>query len=185
MNFIDVIVVITLAYAVWKGFFKGFIIELFTFLALFLGLYAGIHFSDYAAGVLSDNFDIKSDYVPTISFTVVFLIVGAMVFFGGKAIEKVVSIAQLSLLNKLLGVMLSVIKMVFILGAIILLVESYDEKGDILPEEAKNNSILYKPIKSTVSFAIPAFEESTLFLKNTLINGVDIEEDPLQKEINN
>lgn len=185
MNFIDVIVIITLAYAVWKGFFKGFIIELFTFLALFIGLYAGIHFSEYASNILIENFDIQSDYVPTISFTVVFLIVGAMVFFGGKAIEKVVSIVQLSLLNKLLGVLLSLVKMIFILGAIILLVESYDEKGDILSEKVKSDSILYKPIKSTVSFAIPAFEESTLFLKNTLINGVDMKEDPIQQEVNN
>tara|TARA_B110000285_G_scaffold182636_1_gene206490 strand:+ start:310 stop:867 length:558 start_codon:yes stop_codon:yes gene_type:complete len=185
MNFIDIIAVVALSYSIWKGFFKGFIIELFTFLALFLGLYAGIHFSEYVAGILSENFDIKSNYVPTISFTVVFLIVGAMVFFGGKAIERVVSIVHLSLLNKLLGVALSGIKMVFILGAIILLVESYDEKGDILPEEIKNNSLLYKPIKATVSFAIPAFEESTLFLKNTLINGVDLEEDSMSEERNN
>lgn len=177
MNFIDIIAVVALGYAVWKGFFKGFIIELFTFLALFLGLYAGIHFSDYASGILTDNFDIKSEYVPTISFTVVFLLVGAMLFFGGKAIEKVVSIVQLSLLNKLLGVAFSVIKMIFILGAIILLVESYDEKGNILSEETKAESVLYNPIKSAVSFAIPAFEESTLFLKNTLINGVDVKQE--------
>jgi len=94
MNFIDIIAVVALGYAIWKGFFKGFIIELFTFLALFLGLYAGIHFSDYAAGILTDNFDIKSEYVPTISFTVVFLLVGAMLFFGGKAIEKVSAAVQ-------------------------------------------------------------------------------------------
>lgn len=178
MSFIDIIAIIALIYAIWKGFFKGFIIELFTFLALFIGLYAGIHFSDFAAGILTENFNIKSDYVPTVSFTVVFLIVGAMIFFGGKALEKVVSIVQLSLINKLLGVLLSVIKMVFILGAVILLIESYDEKGNILSEEAKSESRLYNPIKSVVSFAIPAFEDSALFLKNTLINGVDLEQEP-------
>lgn len=175
MSFIDVVVVGAIGYAIWKGFFKGFIIELFTFLALFLGLYTGIHFSDYSAAILAENFSIESKYLPTVSFTVVFLIVGAMVFFGGKAIEKVVSIVNLSLINKLLGIIFSVIKMVFILGAILLLVESYDEKGNILSEETKNESVLYEPIKSSVSFAIPAFESSTLFLKNTLVNGVDYE----------
>ncbi|MCO4813186.1 MAG: CvpA family protein [Flavobacteriales bacterium] len=182
MNFIDIIAVIGLSYAIWKGFFKGFIIELFTFLALFIGLYAGIHFSEYASNILIENFDIENEYVPTISFTIVFLIVGAMVFFGGKAIEKVVNIVQLSLLNKLLGVLLSLAKMIFILGAIILLVESYDEKGDILSDKAKNDSVFYSPIKSCVSMAIPAFEDSTLFLKNTLINGVEIDENTLTEE---
>ena len=63
--------------------------------------------------------------------------------------------------------------MIFVLGAIILLVESYDEKGDFLAEETKNESVLYQGLKSAVSVAIPAFEESTLFLKNTLIDGVE------------
>lgn len=182
MSFIDIVVIVALGYAAWKGFFKGFIIELFTFLALFLGLYAGIHFSDYAANILIENFSFQSNYLPTVSFTVVFLLVGAMVFFGGKAIEKVVSIVSLSMINKLLGVLFSIIKMVFILGAIILLIESYDEKGDVLSEETKKGSIFYSPLKSTVSFAIPAFEKSTLFLKNTLINGVDSKSSDMEIE---
>ncbi len=177
MSFIDIAILIALVYATWKGFFKGFIIELFTFLALFLGLYAGIHFSDYMSNILIDNFEIKNEYLPTVSFTLVFLLVGAMVYFGGKAVEKVIKIVQLSLLNKLLGIALSVLKMIFIIGSIVLLIESYDEKGDFISQETKEESLLYNPIKEAVLFAIPAFEESTLFLKNTLIEGVDLEVD--------
>ncbi len=177
MSFIDIAILIALVYAIWKGFTKGLIIELFTFLALFLGLYAGIHFSDYVSEILVNNFEIKNEYLPTISFTVIFLLVGAMVYFGGKAVEKVIKIVQLSLLNKLLGIALSLLKMIFIVGSIVLLIESYDEKGDFISKETKEKSILYEPIKEAVLFAIPAFEESTLFLKNTLIDGVDIDVD--------
>ena len=177
MSFIDIAILIALVYATWKGFSKGFIIELFTFLALFLGLYAGIHFSDFMSDVLLDNFEIKNEYLPTISFTVVFLIVGAMVYFGGKAIEKVIKIVQLSLVNKLMGIVLGLIKMIFIIGSVVLLIESYDEKGDFVSQETKSESILYEPIKNAVVMAIPAFEESSLFLKNTLIDGVELDVD--------
>ncbi len=182
MSFIDIAIIIALIYATWKGFSKGFIIELFTFLALFLGLYAGIHFSDYMSTILVDNFEIKNEYLPTISFTIIFLIVGAMVYFGGKAIEKVIKIVQLSLVNKLLGIALGLLKMIFILGSIVLLIESYDEKGDFISQETKDKSILYEPIKKTVLLAIPAFEESTLFLKNTLIEGVELDVEVKLKE---
>ena len=175
MGFLDLIFGIAILFGAWKGFKKGFIIELFTFLALFLGLYAGIHFSDFMADILTNSVEIESKYVPTVSFTVIFLLVGAIVYFAGIAIEKVVKVVQLSLLNKLLGVILGVLKMVFVLGAITLLIESYDEKGDFISEDSKSQSIFYKPLKSAVSFAIPAFEKSTLFLKNTLINGVENE----------
>ena len=101
MSFLDIIFVVALVFAAWKGFKKGFVIELFTFLALFLGLYAGIHFYDYISTILIEKFEFKNEYLPTISFTIIFLMVGAMVYFGGKAIEKVIKIIQLSLLNKL------------------------------------------------------------------------------------
>lgn len=176
MGFLDVAFAIAIIYGAWKGFKKGFIIELFTFLALFLGLYAGIHFSDFMAEILTKNFTIENKYLPTVAFTIIFLIVGAAVYFGGLAIEKVIKIVQLSLVNKLLGVLLGSLKMVFVLGAITLLIESYDEKGDFVSEESKSNSVFYQPLKSVVSFAIPAFEESTLFLKNTLVDGVNQEQ---------
>ena len=173
MNFIDIIFIILFSLAAWRGFKKGFIIELFTFLALFVGLYAGIHFSDVVANGLKNSFNISSEYLPTISFLIIFLIVGAMVYFGGKALEKLVSAIQLSLVNKLLGVFFSALKITFIFGGFILLAESFDEKGDFISEETKNESLVFYPIKELVTSCIPSFEQSTLFLKETLANGVD------------
>lgn len=170
MNYLDIFLIGCIGFAVWTGFRKGFIIELFTFLALFFGLYAGIHFSDFAAAFLETNVGLTSKYMPVISFTITFLLIGAMVYFAGKAIEKVVKVVQLSMLNKLGGILFSVAKMTFMLGGLILLLESYDEKSDFIDEETKSGSLLYHPIQSITVFAIPAFEESTIFLKNTLKN---------------
>ena len=46
MEIIDLIILIPLIYGGWKGFKKGFVMELFTILALLVGLYAAFHFSD-------------------------------------------------------------------------------------------------------------------------------------------
>lgn len=173
MNFIDIIFITLFIYAACRGLKKGFVIELFTFLALFVGLYAGIHFSGVVTNVLKNTLNFSSDYLPTISFTIVFLVVGAMVYFGGKALEKVVSVVQLSLVNKLLGGFFSMLKITFVFGGMILLVESFDVKKDILSADAKNESLVYYPIRKIMITCIPAFEESTLFLKETLRNGVD------------
>ena len=175
MGFLDIVFAIIFAWGAWKGFKKGFVIELFTFLALFLGLYAGIHFSDFVAGLLKNELKLESEYMPTISFTIIFLLVGALVYFGGVAIEKIVNIAQLSLLNKFLGVLLGILKMVFVLGAVTLLIESYDQKGDFVSDKAKEESYFFIPLQSAITFAIPAFEESSLFLKDTLVNGIEVE----------
>lgn len=171
MNFIDVVIIAALIYAGWKGFKKGLVIELFTFLAFFLGLYAGIHFSDYLAGLLIEESEAQHSYMPALAFTLVFLGIGAMVYFGGKAIEKVVKIAQLNLLNKLLGVFFSLLKMIFAIGVIILLMESYDKSESFVSKETREGSLIYRPTKKIVTFCIPAFESSMLVLKDTLFDA--------------
>ena len=166
MNYIDFLILVPLLYAGWKGFKHGLIIEVFTLLALVVGLYAGIHFSDYIAGVLKNSLSWRSKYVPVVAFTITFLGVGAMVYFAGKAIEKVVKITGLTPINKGLGIFFSILKMLYFISVILVLIESYDEKSDFFPEETKSESLLYNPIKKVSSSTIPGISESTIFLKN-------------------
>ena len=176
MNFIDVFIILALGYAAWKGFKKGFILELFTFLALFMGLYAGIHFSDYLSKLMISETN-HTSYVPVISFILVFLAVGAMVYFAGKALEKVIKVVQLSLVNKLAGIFFSMLKMIFFLGTAIILSEGFDERNDILSDEMKEGSLFFYPVKNTVTAMIPAFDESTLYLKNVLMEHPEVVEE--------
>jgi membrane protein required for colicin V production len=188
MNYIDVLILIPLIYAGWKGFKHGLIIEVFTLLALVVGLYAGIHFSDYIAKILKTTFGWNSSYVPVVSFTITFLAVGAMVYFAGKAIEKVVKLTGLTPVNKGFGVLFSILKMIYYISVIIVLIESYDEKSNFFPTETKEQSILYKPVKKVSSTTIPGLSESTIFLKNVFKNetdstGLTVEEIIRAKEI--
>jgi membrane protein required for colicin V production len=173
MKYIDILIIVPVIYAGWKGFKHGLIIEVFTLLALVVGLYAGIHFSDYVASVLKNSFDWHSKYVPVVSFTVTFLGVGAMVYFAGKAIEKVVKITGLTPVNKGLGIFFSILKMIYFISVIIILIESYDEKNDFFPEEVKTESMLYSPVKKVSTTTIPGISESTIFLKNAFKSESD------------
>jgi membrane protein required for colicin V production len=166
MNFIDILLIVPLGYAAWRGFKKGFIIEVFTLLALLVGIYAGIHFSDWTANVIKGNVDMEDSYLPVIAFTLTFLAVGAMVYFAGKMLEQMVRVVNLSPLNKILGVAFGLIKMIYTLSVVLILVETYDERGDFLPEDQKEQSLLYAPIKVVAAATIPAIEESSIWLKN-------------------
>lgn len=173
MNFVDVLLIIPLIYFAYKGFKNGLIIEVFTLLALLVGIYAGIHFSDGTAKMMKESWGFESDYLPVIAFTLTFLGVGAMVFFGGKFLEKVVDITGLSIANKLGGIAFALLKGGYILSVLIVLVESYDEKGDFVNEDTKTNSLLYVPVKNLSISTIPQLKESTIFLKNAWQNEAD------------
>ena len=164
MNYLDILLVLPLVFGAWRGFKKGFIIEIFTLLALLVGIYAGIHFSDFMSNLLRNN-GMTTKYLPVIAFTITFLGVGAMVFFAGKALEKLIKAVALSPLNKIAGLIFGLLKMLYICSAILVILESIDEKNDFIPTEQKEGSLLYNPVKQTSLKTIPALSESTLFLK--------------------
>ena len=173
MNFIDILILIPLIFAGWKGFKHGLIIEVFTLLALVVGIYAGISFSDFIAELLKKSLSWNSKYLPVISFTITFLGVGAMVYFAGKAIEKVVKLTGLSPLNKGFGLFLGILKMVYFISVLLVVIESYDEKNNFFPEKTKEESILFQPVKKVSTTTIPGISESKIFLKNALKSETD------------
>lgn len=166
MNFIDVLLLIPIIFALYRGFKNGFIIEICTLLALLVGIYAGIHLSDGTANFMRESWGFDSEYLPAIAFTITFLGVGAMIYFGGKMLEKFVNVAQLSMVNKFIGMFFGLVKVMYILSVVLVLVESYDEKGDIMTESAKEKSLLYHPVKMVSLTTIPYLEESLLFEGN-------------------
>ncbi len=173
MNYVDIVLLVPIGYAAYKGFKNGLIIEVFTLLALLVGLYAGIHFSDATAGFLKESAGFDSEYMPIIAFTLTFLAVGAMVYFGGKMLEKVVDVVHLTPINKFFGVLFALIKVLYILSVLIVIIESYDEKGDFVPEDTKENSLLYVPVRQISLTTIPKIEESTIFMKNAFKDEQD------------
>lgn len=173
MNVLDYLIIIPLIYAGYKGFRHGLIIELFTFLAFFVGAYAGIHFSDLVAGKLKVNFHWNSVYLPVISFTIIFLAVGAMVYFAGKAIEKVVKVVNLSPLNKVAGIFFAVLKMIYILSLLVVILEGYDPHKRLINKETRDASVLYEPVKNMATYTIPGVGSSQLILENAWKSQVD------------
>ena len=183
MNFIDILILIPLGYAAWKGFKKGLIIEVFTLLALLVGIYAGIHFSDWTSDLIADYFEIEPNYLPVVAFTLTFLGVGAIVFFAGKALEQVIKVVNLSPINKIFGVIFGLLKMVYFISVLLILLETYDERGDFIPKKMKENSMLYTPIKTTASATIPAVEESSIWLRNNMNNNLFEDNDVTLEDI--
>lgn len=165
MNVIDIFIVLLLLFAIWRGFKKGLIVELFTLLAVFAGLYAAVHFSDYISIKLKEDAGWDWEYVPIVAYAFCFLAVGAMVYFGGKMLEKVIKVVQLGLVNRMAGALFSTITMVLLLGGVILMSDSYDQRSDILSEETKEGSLLYYPVLNTSKVLIPKIEESSLTVK--------------------
>ncbi|MEN9301904.1 MAG: hypothetical protein RL264_333 [Bacteroidota bacterium] len=169
MEVIDLVLAVPLLYGTWTGFKKGLIMELFTILALVVGLYAAFHFSDKFSKYMEFAVEDYS-YLPAISFVVLFLLVGAMVFFGGKALEQVIKVAQLSPLNKAAGALIGLIKTMYIVACILVFLVALDKEEKVFTAKSKENSILYRAHVTMLNYSLPGMKQ------NEMLNVITIQE---------
>lgn len=163
MNVFDIICLILLAYAGWKAFRKGFVIEIFGILALFAGIYGGIHFSDGVAEWLSNSVKMKEEWLPAVAFTVTFLLVLVSVYFLGRMVTKLLDIASLSIFNKIAGAFFGILKYALIMSVILMLIHPLNEQLNFISDETKESSLLYQPLHDLSSTVIPAIKESDFY----------------------
>jgi membrane protein required for colicin V production len=163
MEIIDLVILIPLIYGAWKGYKKGFIMELFTILALLVGLYAAFHFSDKITEIIVGKTHEKPGYLPAVCFSLLFLAVGAMVYFGGKALEQVLKIAQLSMINKITGMLIGILKWGYLVGCIFVFIQSLDNDEKFITKKNKENALLYPAVTGLVSYTIPGVTNTRLF----------------------
>ena len=67
MNYIDMFIIVLLIYAVFRGYTRGFIMQLTLLAALALGIFAALKFSGFTADKLVDFISVSSESLYLIS----------------------------------------------------------------------------------------------------------------------
>lgn len=158
ITYLDIILIIPLLWFAWKGFSKGFIIELASLAALILGIYAASHFSDFTARFLTDKLNFTSEYLNIIAFALTFIGVVILAHLLGRLLESVVKIAMLGFVNKIAGTAFGILKAALVLSGLFYILHTVDASDKLVSRETKENSILYKPISSLIYMVMPAVE---------------------------
>ena len=106
---LDVIVLLMMATAIFKGYSRGLIVAVFSFVALVVGVAAALKLSKVAVYYLHQHFGITSPYAPLLCFIAVFIIAVALVRLGAKFVEGAVKMAMLGWVNRLGGIIFYVL----------------------------------------------------------------------------
>lgn len=162
MNYFDIIIIIPLLWAGFKGFKKGLIVEVASLVALFFGIWGGVKFSSISANYLSEMFSISEQLMPLLSFAVTFIIIVIAVFFIARMIQKLVKAVSLSTINKLTGAAFGILKFTLIISIILTLINNINSEVKFLEPEMQNSSLLYNPISKLAPSIIPGLTNISL-----------------------
>lgn len=158
MNFLDILFGIPLLWFAYKGFGKGLIVEIASLAALIAGIYLSVHFSWFVGGYIEKHFDMKDQYISLVAFTLTFLGVVVVVHLVGKMTTQMADHLALGLPNKLAGALFSFLKVAFIISIVMYLYARIDPDMKIIPEELREESLIYKPISKFAPAIIPKLE---------------------------
>jgi len=159
MNYFDIAIIIPLIWGAYKGFRKGFIIEIASFIALGLGIWGGIKFSSLSANYLSEMFEISEKVMPLISFSATFIIIVIAVFLIAKIIQKIIKLVALGFINKAAGAIFGMLKFGLIISVVLNLVNTVNTEIKFIDSEMKDNSLLYDPVSKVSAIIIPGLKE--------------------------
>jgi len=160
MNFIDIIIVILVLIAAFKGFVNGLIKELISLISLVVGVYIASHFSVYVEKQLNYIFPKIEEYNAIISFALVFLIIYLSLKMAGIIIHKFVKIIQLNLINKISGLLFGSLKAILIIAFILLEINHLEQSfNTTIPKNQKEESKLFDPLSKIIPTISPIAKE--------------------------
>jgi membrane protein required for colicin V production len=162
VSYLDIILVLILVWALWRGWMNGFVSELFSFLAFFVGIYAAVYLSETVAKMVGATDGSISTRVAV--FLGIFLVVVIGMYFLGKLISKNIK-GSGEKWNKALGATFSLAKYLLGTSSLFVMLHALDDKFHMIPQSQKDASIVYEPVNDFSKTVIPAIED---FDKNIL-----------------
>ena len=155
MSVIDIVLGALILFGLVRGFMKGLFVEVASLIALVAGVYGAIHFSNFTAEFLQTRTDWNEKTINITAFAITFVIIVLAIGLAGKALTKLADFAALGIINKLAGGVFGALKIALILSVVLNVFDKLNNTITLLDGDTKQDSELYKPVKSLVPMIFP------------------------------
>lgn len=155
MNFIDIIIATILAFGLIRGAWNGFFVELASFVSLIIGVFIAIKFSGFVADYIRENLFSESQYIEIIAFAITFILVIVGIVLLAKTFTKLASFTGLGWINRLLGGVFGLLKMLFIVSIVLHFFQKINKNDALITEQSKQDSVLYAPVVKASELVFP------------------------------
>lgn len=174
MSTADIIWILILIYGAYKGYRKGFILEVITIVAIVLAILGGFKLMGVGIDLLTPYADSLGKFLPIITFAVIFFLILGAVSVIGYGIKKFVDFTLLGGVDRIAGALLGVLKLSLILSVIIWFFTTVKVE---IPEFFTKDSFIYPFVQgiapkaaSTASSVFPSLSNFFEIIKLKLQN---------------
>lgn len=158
---LDIIVLLALVVAAFKGFTRGFIVAIASFFAYLIGLAAALKLSAVVADALGSNSAAGSRWLPVLAFVIVFVAVLLLVRLLAKVVQGAMQAAMLGWANRLGGFLFYALAYLLFLSISVFYLSKLD-----LFNSVWQYSVTYPYLQRIAPFFIDALSLILPFLKD-------------------
>lgn len=164
MNTLDIIILVCLLPAIWAGISKGLVKQLVALAALVIGVALAAKFAPEVGAWINRYLSVNGQLLNIIGFVVIAAVAIVVLNLLGSLVSKVIKIATLGWLDKLLGVIFSLLEAVIIIGLVITVFDGLNGVFGFVKQDTLDSSVLYGAIKDACNHIFPSLK--ALIAKN-------------------
>ena len=155
MNIFDIIVYLSLAWAVFNGWRRGFLLQMLSLLAVVAALFFATQYGSELERILGIDIGVQG----VVGFIVIFVAAMILIAVSGYVLRAVFRFAGLSAIDVLLGILFSVAKVALIVSVLFSWFDNANKSYEWASRECVAESRWYEPVKGITDKLTPYFEE--------------------------
>ena len=160
MIWLDIVFLVPLLWGAYSGFKKGLIAQVLGLTSLFAGVWLGVNYQEMVSPFLIEK--VQERYLSISCFIVLFFSVIILGAITTKIMEKFANFIQLKLINKLVGLILGVLKISSFLVIAVSIIQTWDSQSIMIDQSTKENSLFYPVFNNIGNSILPNLNHNNL-----------------------
>lgn len=174
MNYLDIILIIPIAYGLVLGLRKGLIKEVAGLFSVIIGIYLSRYLSLPISDLLIEHIGLESNVSIPLSYALVFIVITLGIAVLAHMLSKIIGTIRLGWLNRFLGAIFGMLKVLLLLSVILNFVAIINKFAPFKDSSIVKQSLLYVPIEQAMDKVLPLlnFEDYIDIVREEIVEPV-------------
>ncbi len=159
MATLDIILLVCFIPGIIRGLSKGFLEQALALVGIVLSVWAAFHFSSLVCTWLKPYLEVSETVLNVIAFALILVAISLAVLLVARLLTKVVELAMLGWLNKVLGLAFAVAVNALVIGIFIILFDTLNVKFGFVKPEVLDQSVVYTTLRDLCYLVFPYLKQ--------------------------
>ncbi len=155
MATLDLILLVCFIPGIIRGLSKGFLEQALALAGIVLSVWAAFHFSSMVSSWLQPYLTVSETVLNVIAFALILIAISLGVLLVAKLLTKVVELAMMGWLDKVLGLVFALAVNALVIGVFVILFDTLNQKFSFVKAEVLDASVLYTGLRDLSCLVFP------------------------------